>query len=282
MINIVLMAVVTAVAIGLGVLRGARILGRNRAATLDSAHKHLPEVRVLLPACVLSSIAALIVFSRYDALWLVPAGIDCWALPILYACSAGFLCYLLAAALRFAYRSAHPERHKLALAAALLLVGLGSMYLKHSLPVYPGLSDRRTPDGCILQSSPFTCAPAAAANILALRGIAATEREMARLAGTTDLGTAPGEIVRCFRRMGIAAHKAILTLAQLQQRRSPTLLLVDYPEMSPLSHAIVLESLDDNHALVIDPLKGRVQLTLRQLQDQWRGYAVCVENDPAQ
>lgn len=279
MIKIGMMAIMTAIAVLLGIRRGRRVVDREPTITLASAHQHLPEALTLLPISILFSILAVAVFSNYQALWLLPPSVDPWSLPVLYVCSAGFLLYIASAAVQIAYRSAHAERHKLAVASGLLLTAFGLIYVRHSVPVYPHLQDTRTPEGFILQTSPYTCGPASAANILALRGVSTTEREMARLTGTTDLGTSPGEIIRALRLKGVPARKAMLTMAQLLQLPLPAILLVDYPGMGPMSHAIVLEKFEGDNIHVIDPLNGRERLSTHQLKSQWRGHVIRVMDE---
>lgn len=275
MIALITMAGVLVVAAWLGRRRGVRVIARDPAVTVDSAHRHLPEIRVLFPLCVLFSILAVAVFSRYQLVWLLPAQLDGGALPLLFTCSIGFLAYITTATLAIAWRSAHRERRPMTFAAVALLAAFGFIYGRHGLPVHRGLQDERTGDGAILQTSPYTCGPAAAASLLALRGIETNEREMARLAGTTDLGTSPGGILRCLLCKGLAAHKARLTLADLRASPAPAILLVDHPGMGALSHAIVLERIEGGTAHVIDPLSGRVRMDVDQLQRQWRGHAIC-------
>jgi hypothetical protein len=227
MIKIAVMAMATLIAVLLGRWRGAAVIRCDAQITLERVHQRLPEVLVLFPICILFTVLTVVIFMCYQILWFLPVALDPWALPIVYVCSTGFLAYLLSLAILVAYRQAHRERHKLALAAGILLCAFGSYYLRHSLPVYPRLRDVKTSDNVILQTSLFSCAPACAANVLALMGKPATEREMARLAGTTDLGTAPGGIIQSLRLKGVAARKARLTIAELRRMTAPVILLVD-------------------------------------------------------
>lgn len=277
MTSFLVMSGVTLAALLLGRRRGLQIVARHPAATVESAHRHIPEVRALFPLSLLASGVAVFVFSRYQVVWLLPASLDATALPILFTCSVGFLGYIAAATLTIAWQSAHRERGKMTLAAGLLLLAFGFIYVRHSLPVYSDLRDDRTDDGAILQTSPYTCGPASAANLLTLRGASTSEREMARLANTTDLGTSPGGILRGLHARGVAAHKASLTMADLRAGPGPVILLVDYPGLGALSHAILFERIDGETARVIDPLSGRVRMDVDQLERQWRGHAICAD-----
>jgi hypothetical protein len=63
----------------------------------------------------------------------------------------------------------------------------------------------------------------------------------------------------------------------LRRVRPPVVLLVDYPGLGPLSHAILFERMDGDFAQLIDPLTGRIKLSLSALSEQWHGHAICVD-----
>lgn len=274
------MALATVAACVLGSMRGTRLLARLPSVSLRTVHKNLPEIWPLLASCLIFTGAAIFVFTHYSVLWLVPAALDPWSLPFLFACSFGPFAYLTAVAVRVAYHVGGNEPHKLVFAGVVLLLALSPVYVLYTLPIYHDLSDARTPDGVILQTSAFTCVPASAANALTVLGISASEREMARLAGTTVLGTSPGEVIGCLRKEGVSARKALLSVDDLRHLGSPAILLVDYPGLGPLSHAIMFDHFEGDIAHVIDPLTGRAKLTIPSLEEQWRGHAIRLSLAP--
>ena len=239
----------------------------------------LPELWPLLASCLFFTGAAIAVFTHYWILWQVPVRLDPWSLPVLYAVSVAPLVYLIALSVCLACRLGDGERRKLAWAGALLITALCPVYILHGIPVYNRLTDVRTKDGCVLQTSPFTCAPASAANALLFFGLPTTEREMAKLAGTTDLGTSPGEVIACLRMKGVQAKKSVLTVDDLQRLRAPAILLVECSGLGPMSHAVLFERWEGGVAQIIDPLSGRAHMSVATLTTQWKGHAILL-SDP--
>lgn len=272
--KVIAIYLVALAALALGLWRGARVLRRHPELAFDAAHHRMPEMRLLAGTSAMALLLSVVIFSHYELLWRVPWPLDPWVLPVMYLFSGGSLLYLFTAGLRLAYRVRHPERHKLLLAAVLMTACLGHLYLRYARPVHARLRDERTPDGIITQTSGYSCAAAASANYLRLLGRPATEKEMARLAGTTILGTSPGEVIRALRRKGVRAHKERITADALCARPGPAILLVDFPGLGPLSHAVTYVRCEGDHLLLYDPIHGADRVTRGQLAGFWRGHVI--------
>jgi hypothetical protein len=158
----------------------------------------------------------------------------------------------------------------------------------------PECGDQWDARGTCLQTTRFTCSPACAATLLRKHGIAASEREMARLCltrqGTTwqglyrglKLKTAgtPWDIVVCSG-----------SLTELRAVQGPAILSVGLPGSAPgdsdysrefgwvpgVNHAVVLEGFDScGHARIADPSQPMCieHWDQGELALLWRGYAM--------
>jgi hypothetical protein len=272
--KIVCMGLLAVIAIACGVWRGVHGMRRQPGLAFQHAHRQLPEVRWLLPICLLMSLLTWFIFTHYQWLWHVPVYLDVWALPIFYAFSAGILFYIFTLGLVIAIRSQNAERWKLVFAGIAMFGSLNYLYYFHCWPIYRQLRVERHSSGYVLQTSSFSCGAASAANLLQAHGLPASEREMASLAGTCVLGTSPGELICALRAKGLVTRKHWMTPEQLRVCNQPAILLVDYPDMGPLAHAIMFERCAGQCFNVVDPLCGLQSLSEAELVGRWRGHAI--------
>jgi hypothetical protein len=133
------------------------------------------------------------------------------------------------------------------------------------------LTDRVDPDGAILQSSGWSCSPAAAANLMRLYGRTSTERELAALFRTTPSGTM-GEWERHgFESLGFVCRSLNVTNRDLGQVVPPAMLGVEVAGRPPIPHSVAFVAWLDGKALICDPMSGYRLLTRYQVHDWWRG-----------
>ncbi|TAG40300.1 MAG: hypothetical protein EAZ33_17870 [Oscillatoriales cyanobacterium] len=115
------------------------------------------------------------------------------------------------------------------------------------------------PNGVFRQTSSSSCAPAALATVLRRWGIEATESSVARLAGTSLLGTSMPQLIVAARALGVSAVELRPTWEQIQQINRPGVLsvwLFDGPRKLP--HAVALLGMNDSVAAIGDPARGRI------------------------
>jgi hypothetical protein len=272
--KIVSMVLLAVLAIAFGIWRGSYLMRQQPGLAFHRAHRNLPEIQWLLPTCLLMSLLTWFVFTHYQYLWHVPVLLDVWALPFFYAVSAGILFYIFSLGLVIAVRSKNAERWKLVFAGVAMFGSLNYLYYFHCWPIYRQLWVERRSSDYVLQTSSYSCGAASAANLLRAHGIPGSEREMARLAGTCVLGTSPGELIYALRAKGLATRKYMVPPEQLRVQNKPAILLVDYPGMGPLAHAILFEKHDGTHFIVVDPLYGHQSLSETQLVERWRGHTI--------
>lgn len=134
--------------------------------------------------------------------------------------------------------------------------------------------------GICLQSTEYTCTPAACATLLARIGVPATEKELARLSLTGNAsGTMPLKAARGLRLKLDPARYAVRLEepgpAGLDATPRPFVASVMLAFM--LSHSVVVLDATTAEVLVADPGQGGMRLSREVFLGMWRGDALYVE-----
>jgi len=142
---------------------------------------------------------------------------------------------------------------------------------------YAGAPDR---DGVCLQTQEFTCGAAAAATLLTRIGIRTNEREMEQLCGATPVtGTDEIAVCRALRtRLAGTDFRVTLerpSLDRLARHLRPVLARMKSDLMR--DHWVVLLAMNDQTAVLGDPLLGKVQVPVSEFCADWRGIIVAVD-----
>ena len=139
-----------------------------------------------------------------------------------------------------------------------------------SRPNLPALGETRVAtDGVILQTSPYTCVPASAANIASLLGIHATEKELAALCHTTRDGTFPAAALHALRLLGIEGRKVSAANADIRAVHSPAMLFVLGD-----THAVVYAGISGDLFEIWNPSTGKAFVSEEGLRHIWNGHAL--------
>ncbi len=168
------------------------------------------------------------------------------------------------------------------MAVALIgVLGLGCFTAAESYflaPIYPSLIDNLRPNGIFQQTSSSSCAPAALATVLHRWGIPATESGVAKLAGTSRLGTSMPQLIVAAKGLGMDGLELSPTWAQMRQINRPGVLATWlYGENGRVAHAVALVTLDSEVATVADPAFGRIFRVPRGQFDRiWRQQYVPI------
>lgn len=137
--------------------------------------------------------------------------------------------------------------------------GFSSVEAYFLAPIHATLEDNLLPNGVFKQTSNSSCAPAALATTLRRWGLDATESEVARLAGTSRLGTSMPQLIVAAHAMGMDGMELSPTWAQMQQiNRIGVLGVWLFNGARKLPHAVALLSLNDDVATIADPARGRI------------------------
>lgn len=167
-----------------------------------------------------------------------------------------------------------------------LAVAAGSMLLIESTaPLYwrflAADSWARTPDGqgCLKQSTIWSCGPAALAMLLQRHGIEASEGEMAYLSRTSFLGTDGFALARAVDdKIAGRGWSCVFEQTDLDHcltRRQPFIATIRSAGM--FAHAIVVDQIGTEGVTVVDPMDGVRKLVLRgEFAEKWNGEAMYI------
>ena len=255
----------------LGVADAVRITRRWPELRLD---KVLSRARYLyLPVAMLLPLFAahVVLHQRPDLFWHLPIWLELYYMAIVWGTIVALFALLFGFAATVALRTGHRERAKLLVAAVLLIGAVEFAQWRYTRPVARQLRDWVTGEGIVMQSSGVSCAAASAANMARSMGIDKSERDMAEVFGTTELGTSAAQVVRGFAELGVDCRK-VLVEDGLDGIAAPAMLFIDHPAAGPESHAVARFA----HAGTIevwDPLTGS-PISARRLAESWHGRAV--------
>ncbi|MBD1865921.1 peptidoglycan-binding protein [Oculatella sp. FACHB-28] len=145
-------------------------------------------------------------------------------------------------------------------------------------PIHASLGNNLQANGVYKQTSASSCAPAALATVLRLWGIDATESSVARLAGTSRLGTSMPQLIMAARALNMDGLELSPTWEQMQQINRPGILGVWlFDGMRKAPHAVALLALDTDTATIADPARGRIyHLNRTQFNQVWRQQYVPI------
>ena len=155
------------------------------------------------------------------------------------------------------------------------LLGLGGFTASERYflaPIYASLEDNLLPNGIFQQTSNSSCAPAALATVLRRWNLDATESSLAKLAGTSRLGTSMPQLVAALRALGLDGLELSPTWEQMRRINRPGVLASWlYSERGREYHAISLMAMNQTTITVADPALGKFyQLTPPQFERIWR------------
>ena len=135
------------------------------------------------------------------------------------------------------------------------------------------------PEGICLQSTGYSCGPAAAATLLHHYGVSATEDEMAELCvtrggGTRTAGTSDAGILRGLRHKLQDRGRAVISTPSYDEIPVPSLVAI---QLNPrLGHCILISKVESDQVRVIDPLFGRGTIVRSQFERMWQKAAIHV------
>jgi len=137
-----------------------------------------------------------------------------------------------------------------------------------------------TADGVCLQSTGYTCGPAAAVTALAALGIPADEGQLAILARSNPVtGTLPARLTTVLQHLygdhGLRCrYRRFDSVAQLAHA-GPTLAVLRDGRLR--DHCVAILDISDHTVTLADPARGRIQIPRRQFAAQWRHQAIVLE-----
>jgi hypothetical protein len=138
-----------------------------------------------------------------------------------------------------------------------------------SRPDLPPLGESRiSSDGVILQTTPYTCVPAAGANIAAILGVHTTEKQLVESFHTTRDGTFPAQALRGLRELGISGRK-VPAGGGIRAVHAPAMLFVLND-----THAVVYAGMTGGLVEIWNFNAGKTFLSEWRLREIWDGHAL--------
>ena len=137
-------------------------------------------------------------------------------------------------------------------------------------------------DGICLQTTNYTCGPAAAITALARLGIEAQEGELAVLAySSPQMGTADDLLARAIEKRygseGIRCTYRYFDSIEKLKQNCPTIAVVKYSFF--VDHFIAVLEVTEDRVVVGDPIVGSFEYTYEQFRDKWRFVGIVVQKE---
>lgn len=263
-----LVAAGTVLAFALAGSADARRLGR-RGVTIENALRRAPHVAVggVLMLLMLAGEACLLV--RPGLGWYLPLLVEYLYVAVVEGVILAVFAFTFGLTITMARDAKRADWRNLLALATIVTLGVAIGISAMLRPIYRELRAEER-DGVVLQTSGNSCAPASAANLLRALGEWHTERELAELFGTTDLGTSGAQVIYGLRRLGLDCRRNEPSMqAPLEY---PAMLLVDGDFVG---HAVTLLGPGDGGRWrVADPLTGMRLVDERVIRTEWHARSV--------
>lgn len=176
------------------------------------------------------------------------------------------------------WKTARSQVIAVALLGLLGLGGFAASEVYFLAPIYGELQNNLQPNGVFKQTSMSSCAPSALATVLRRWQMAATESSVAKLAGTSRLGTSMPQLIGAARDLGMDGIELEPTWEQMQRMNRPAVLgvwLIDGSRKLP--HAVALLAMNDQLMAIGDPARGKIFILDRtQFAEIWRQQYVPI------
>lgn len=124
-----------------------------------------------------------------------------------------------------------------------------------------------------LQSTNYTCGPAALATVSKDFGVNTSEKELAMLAGTDESGTTMGGLIQAAQEKGLNAAALNLKVDELKSNNIALVTINGTP------HYTVVKEITPDGFLLSDPSLGNVKISKEDFASIYSGYALIVNSD---
>jgi len=124
-----------------------------------------------------------------------------------------------------------------------------------------------------MQTSDYTCGPAALATVLQNMGFNVTEHELKVLAGTDETGTSMYGLAQAARSKGLSAAGMRLSIGELR----PNMIVHVIKDGTP--HYSVVKEVTNESVRLADPSLGNIELTREKFNEIYTGNALVI-TDP--
>lgn len=255
----------------LGSWWATRLRVRNEAITVENALEHAPELHGLGFVMVVLGGLALAAYVQPRLLWVLPLSVEAHFSTLVWRSVVGVMALGFSVTTALAFIGKSERRWLVGIASLAVLLAVTVLVEDRTRPLAPELLARER-DGVVLQSSGASCVSASAANLLRLHGVEATEREMAERIGATRDGATSAQLVYGLTRMGLSCERTFDPEHRVSRVKAPAVIF--YGRGFGVPHAVVLSELNDDGAVILDPLQGRGVYGVDDVAAAWDGEVV--------
>lgn len=278
MLEILLLGLMSVI---LGILMGRSLAERGLTAN-NALEKHQKTVYIIL-TIITFFVGVCLILGYLKLTNLIPAFLLLWIGGHLTDLSLGigFLGLGLLVGLELPGWNNPQRRYQLISVVVLLSLPLFFL-VRETLPITGLLGEPLEVDNVVLQTTPYTCAPATIATLGRWVGKhpQLTEKDVVKIAGTNRFGTSTLDEIRAMRRLGLMPnYQKNLTLNDLISQGKPALLQVNEPVgETTIHHAIALLEINFKRRTLTlaNPLYGKQLKLFEQMQGYWTGTATFV------
>jgi len=137
-------------------------------------------------------------------------------------------------------------------------------------------------DNICVQSTPYTCGPAAAVTALRQLGVIAQEGELAILSNTGPIiGTMPWSLYKAIqdRYTADGIECQFRHFDSISQLRKAGVTLAVIKDTFLLDHCVAIIEVGDNTVTIGDPVLGKVRMSHKDFQSIWRFYGIALKHN---
>jgi predicted double-glycine peptidase len=259
-----------------GGLRFAWLARRCPEVTIEDVHLHCPW---LTRGVLLSFTAAallLLLNSSPERAALIPLWLQYWSPTAIWGSVVATAAFVFSLGALAGLRPLRLRGLLLPALGACVPLALLLVQWKTNAPLASTLGTGDRQFGVVRQTDRSSSEPAALATLLGHFGVTRSEREAARLLGTTARGTSPAQLYYGITHFGLACEALDPASATADRLRAPALLYIDHPDAGSEGHVVVLTEVDGDRLEIWDSLVGIWSVSMDAFATMWHGRGFLV------
>jgi hypothetical protein len=154
------------------------------------------------------------------------------------------------------------------------------LILENDIANLPTITDA---DNICVQSTPYTCGPAAAVTALRQLGFEAHEGELAVLSHASPIvGTMPLTLCKTLQNRYAASgiDCRFRQFDSVNQLKDADVTLAVIKDAFLLDHCVAILGITDKTVTIGDPILGKIQMSHKDFQSVWRFYGITLKHTP--
>ncbi len=255
-----------------GSMECRRLFLKDANLDMKTVLRRAPYLYILIPLSLILLVIANL--NRPHLLWNLPLWLQFHYTALTWGGILAIFAFVFSLASAVALRTRHRERWKIVVAGILLVFVIQVIQWNYTRPIAPRLKDIVATSGTVMQTSNASCAAASGASITRTFGMQKTEKQMAKLFGTTVGGTSGAQVIYGMKKIGYSCNKVEVLDSNPEKLNAPAMIFIDNQFTGPESHAVAYMGLNKDKAEIFDPLEGRRFLSKNQLAKIWHGRGI--------